>query len=73
MRHKIFMWKTPTNCENKKSRDIRPINRNPLFEIKSHRGPAFFTCVPTRSERLVFYLVKINFRKVGVTTYFNLF
>ena len=37
MRHKIFMWKTPTNCENKKSRDIRPINRNPLFEVKSHR------------------------------------
>ena len=33
-------------------------------------GPAFFTCVPTRLARLAFYLWKINFRKVGVATYF---
>ena len=33
-------------------------------------GPAFFTCAPTRSARLAFYLWKINFRKVGVATYF---
>ena len=33
--------------------------------------PAFFTCTPTRSVRLVFYLWKINFlKKVGVATYF---
>ena len=34
-------------------------------------GPAFFTCVPTLSTRLAFYLWKIIFwKKVGVATYF---
>ena len=37
MRHKIFTWKNPTNGEGKKPRGLRPINQNPLFEIKSHR------------------------------------
>ena len=37
MRHKIFMWKNPTNGQDKKPRGLRPINQNPLFEIKSHR------------------------------------
>ena len=37
MRHKIFTWKTPTNCGDKKPRGLRPTNLNPLFEIKSHR------------------------------------
>ena len=37
MSYKIFMWKTPTNCEDKKPRGLRPINQNSLFEIKSHR------------------------------------
>ena len=37
MKHKIFKWKTPTNCGDKKPRGLRLINRNPLFEIKSHR------------------------------------
>ena len=35
MRHKIFMWKILTNYGDKKPRGLRPINRNPLFEIKS--------------------------------------
>ena len=37
MRHKIFTWKNPTNSQDKKPRGLRPINQNPLFEIKSHR------------------------------------
>ena len=37
MRYKIFMWKTPTNCGDKKPRGLRPSNLNPLFEIKLHR------------------------------------
>ena len=38
-----------------------------------HCGPAFFTCVPTRSARLAFYLFVKNWffeKKVGVATYF---
>ena len=42
-----------------------------LFSSISRCGPAFFTCVPTQSARLAFYLWKINFwKKVGVVTYF---
>ena len=42
-------------------------------EIKCTYGPTFLTCVPTRSMRLAFICKKINFRKVGVTTYLILF
>ena len=37
MRYKFFTWKTPTNCRDKKPRDLRPTNLNPLFEVKLHR------------------------------------
>ena len=37
MRHKIFMWKTPTNCGDNKPPYLRPINLNPLFEINLHK------------------------------------
>ena len=37
MRHNIFTWKTPTNYGDKKTQGLRPINLNPLFEIKLHR------------------------------------
>ena len=38
MRHKIFMWKTPTNhVDKKKNMRPRPITQNPLFEIKSDK------------------------------------
>ena len=31
------MWKTPKNWGDRKPWGLRPINRNPLFKIKSHR------------------------------------
>ena len=37
MRHKIFMWKTPTNYGDKNPRDLRPTNLNLLFKVKLHR------------------------------------
>ena len=37
MRHNIFYVKTPTNCEDKKSRGLRPTYINPLFEIKFYK------------------------------------
>ena len=37
MRYKFFTWKTPTNCRDKKPRDLRPTNLNPLFEIKFYK------------------------------------
>ena len=37
MRHKIFKWKTPTNCVDKKPQGLRPTNLNPLFKIKLHK------------------------------------
>ena len=37
MRHKIFTWKTPTSCGDKKPRGLKLTNLNPLFEIKLHK------------------------------------
>ena len=34
---RFFIWKTPTNCKDKKLRGLRPTNLNPLFKIKLHR------------------------------------
>ena len=36
MRHKIFIWTTPTNSGDKKPLGLRPTNLNPLLEIKLH-------------------------------------
>ena len=36
MRHKIFTWKTPTSCGDKKPRGLTLTNLNP-FEIKLHK------------------------------------
>ena len=41
-----------------------------IFSYKPNCGPAFFTCVPTWSTRLAFYLWKIIFGKVEAATYF---
>ena len=55
MRHTIFMWKTPTNCGDKKPRGLRPINRNPLFEIKSHKftWPLYPKCLHSITYNLI--------------------
>ena len=38
MRHKIFMWKTPTlTMEIKKTMRFKIANINPLFKIKLHK------------------------------------
>ena len=38
MKHKFFYVKNShTNCEDKKSRGLRPTNLNLLYEIKLHR------------------------------------
>ena len=37
MKNKIFMWKTTTNCGDKKPLGLTPTNLNQLFDIKLHR------------------------------------
>ena len=56
MKHKIFTWKTPTNYEDKKSGCLRPINQNPLFEIKSHRftWPFYPKCLLSKNDNLIY-------------------
>ena len=52
------MWKTPTNCGDKKTTRFKTYQLNPLFEIKLHR----FTWTPYPKDLLFNTYNLIHFR-----------